>query len=545
MPCIPATRIVEVDVGRRAGFHRGPMRLQILADRLAHCGNIELDHLPGRVGMSRLDRLLAVLLAVVTATLPVLLPMSEAKAAGGQFNPRWTSWPASSTVSVRYPLDNWTVLGEIAGRGSGGFDLRMLQGERWITAGREEVGQLGLGSDAVSRLVMAFPGHAAVVFATYSPENAQLRIRVVKAERMADGRIRSYLGDFTPHHGERWAAQRHYLSPAEAADPMRAGRNPFAVFRPGDETDPVFYNIGWSAAQVAVGHAMRLYNASAGFIAMTDTRWTQVVTRSGNLLRQRVDTTTQAWVRPRWFVALPVDQQPYGAQAAICTLPGSTSCPTLEQLAHSGVSVSQWDGGNMPSPEELLYSWTDSRSGFSVLAFALVTAGMAWMVASVVASYGLFGVSGAVGGGTVVSPASIGALAGGGYSATSTFFGGGGPLTSAQQGFLGATGSGFLEYPVASGPHERALRESVARRHVSVPLTNGLRGVSEAFSGDCDATNTSANCSASGLGAGRVPRPDSLYFENTVRRIRSHYASCYVRGLREAALMRCASMAPR
>ncbi|MBY0439420.1 MAG: hypothetical protein K2W80_14630, partial [Burkholderiales bacterium] len=303
MPCIPATRIVEVDAGRRAGFHRGPMRLQILADRLAHCGNIELDHLPGRVGMSRLDRLLAVLLAVVTATLPVLLPMSEAKAAGGQFNSRWTSWPASSTVSVRYPLDNWTVLGEIAGRGSGGFDLRMLQGERWITAGREEVGQLGLGSDAVSRLVMAFPGHAAVVFATYSPENAQLRIRVVKAERMADGRIRSHLGDFTPHHGERWAAQRHYLSPAEAADPMRAGRNPFAVFRPGDETDPVFYNIGWSAAQVAVGHAMRLYNASAGFIAMTDTRWTQVVTRSGNLLRQRVDTTTQAWVRPRWFVA--------------------------------------------------------------------------------------------------------------------------------------------------------------------------------------------------------------------------------------------------
>jgi hypothetical protein len=491
--------------------------------------------------MKLLDRLLSMLLVAVTATLPVLVPVSEARAAGGQFNPRWTNWPASSAVSVRYPLDNWTLLGEIAGRGSGGFDLRMLQGERWITAGREEVGQLGLESDVVSRLVMAFPGHAGMVFATYSPENAQLRIRVVKAERQSDGRIRSYLGDFTPHHGERWAAQRHYLSPAEAADPMRAGRNPFAMFRPADDTDPVFYNIGWSAAQVAVGHAMRLYNASAGYIAMTDTRWTQLVTRSGNLLRQRVNTTTQAWVSPRWFVALPVDQQPYGVQSAICTLPGSTSCPTLEQLAHSGVSVAQWDGGNMPSPEDLLYSWTDSRSGFTVLAFALVTAGLVWMAASVVTSYGLFGVGGAVGGGTVISPGSIGSLAGGGYAASSTIFGGGGPLTSAQQAYLGATGSGFLETPSASDPHERALREAVVTRHISGLLTNGLHGVAEAFTGICDSSSTTANCSVRGLNAGLIPRPDSVEFENTVHRIRSQYVICYERGFREAALMRCAS----
>ena len=495
----------------------------------------------GRMRMTRVDRLIARLLVCLMAVLPIVHPVGEARAAGGQFNPRWTSAPASSTVTVRYPLDNWSLLGEIAGRGGGGFDLRMLQGERWITAGREEVGQLGLGSDVVSKLVMAFPGHAAMVFATYSPENAQLRIRVVKAERQADGRIRSYLGDFTPHHGERWAAQRHYLSPVEAADPVLAGRNPFAVFRPADETDPVFHNIGWTAAQVAVGHAMRLYNASAGFIAMTDTRWTQVVTRSGNLLRQRVDTTTQAWVRPRWFVALPVDQQPYGVQAAICTLPGSTSCPTVEQLAQSGVSVSPWDGGNMPSPEDLLYSWTDSRSGFTVLAFALVTAAFVWVAASVAASAGLFESAFAISATGFTSPALVGAYAGGTYAAASTFLGGGGSLTVAQQGYLGATGAGYLEAPSLASARGIELGAIVVQRHINAPLEQSLTGVSALAIGSCRASNTNSSCRTDNKSAGLLPRPDSVVAYNVVGEMRRKYAQCAARGLRDIELRRCAT----
>ncbi len=489
--------------------------------------------------MTRIDRLIARLLVVLVGVLPVAQPIGEARAAGGQFNPRWTSTPVSPTVTVRYPLDNWSLLGEIAGRGGGGYDLRMLQGERWITAGREEVGQLGLGSDVVSKLVMAFPGHAAMVFATYSPENAQLRIRVVKAERQADGRIRSYLGDFTPHHGERWAAQRHYLSASEAADPVRAGRNPFAVFRPADQTDPVFYNIGWSAAQVAVGHAMRLYNAPAGFIAMTDTRWTQVVTRSGNLLRQRVDTTTQAWVRPRWFVALPVDQQPYGVQAAICTLPGSTSCPTVEQLAQSGVSVTQWDGGNMPSPEDLLYSWTDSRSGFTVLAFALVTAAFVWVAASVVTAGLASEAISVFGAGSTLSPLTVSALAGGSYAVGSTLFGGGGALTSAQQGYLGSTGSGFLEITNFPDVHARSAADVAATRHIHGGVGAGLSGVSRLYRGACPEALAAQQCTDSALDAGRLPRPDTVAIHNNVIELRRRYAACFRDGFRGALLMRC------
>jgi len=471
----------------------------------------------------------------------LLAPMREVQAAGGQFQPRWTSWPVSAATTVRYPLDNWSLLGEIAGRGSGGFDLRMLQGERWITAGREEVGQLGLSSDVVSKLMTAFPGHAAMVFATYSPENAQLRIRVVKAERHADGRIRSFLGDFTPHHGERWAAQRHYLSVSEATDTTRAGRNPFASFRPADSTDPVFYNIGWSAAQVAVGHAMRLYNASSAFIALTDTRWNQSVRRSGNVFRQTVETTTEAWVRPIWFVALPLDHQPYGIQTAICVLPGSTACPSLELLAHSGVSVSRWAGGNMPSPEDLLYSWTDSRSGFTVFAFALVTAALVWAAAAAItASAGANALAGQLGTG-LLSPGWVGLYAGGSYAVGSTVAGGGGPLTSAQQGYLGATGSGFLETPSSPSPHAAALSTRIANRHVHGAMINGLEGTTQLYRGSCDERESVQRCRDRGLDPGKLPRTDSFITQNNVARIRERHTSCLAQGLRGAALQRCAA----
>jgi hypothetical protein len=486
----------------------------------------------------------ALLIAVVTA-MALLAPMRDVQAASGQFQPRWTTWPASAMTTVRYPLDNWSLLGEIAGRGSGGFDIRMLQGERWITAGREEVGQLGLGSEMVSKLMTAFPGHAAIVFATYSPENAQLRIRVVKAERHPDGRVRTFLADFTPHHGERWAAQRQYLTVAEAADTTRAGRNPFASFRPADQTDPVFYNAGWSAAQVAVGHAMRLYNASAGFIALTDTRWNQTVRKSGNLFTQTVEVTTEAWVRPIWFVALPVDHQPYGVQTAICTIPGSTSCASFELLAQSGVSVSRWEGGNMPSPEDLLYSWTDSQSGFTVFAFALVTAAFVWAAASVVASYGLFQGVITTSGAGAMSPATLGLFTGGAYAASSTVFGGGGPITSAQEGYLGATGSGYLEVPASTDPNAFGLNEAISRRQIDGPISQSLTGTALVYNGGCAEDRSVEVCRSGAVNPGRIPRPDSLVRHNNVLTIRGRSIECRGQGLRGSDLARCASTLPR
>jgi hypothetical protein len=489
----------------------------------------------------RLQRPIAAMLIALLSTLALILPAKEVRAASGQFITRWVPWSVSPIASVTYPLDNFRQLGEVVPQRSGGFDIRMLAGERWITAGREEVGQLGLSSDVVSRLVTAFPGHTAIVFATYSPENAQLRIRIAKAERHPDGRIRSFLGDFTPHHGERWAAQRHYLSAAERTDTYRAGRNPFASFRPADDTDPVFYNIGWSAAQVAVGHAMRMYNASAAFIAMTDTRWTQTVTRSGNLFRQTVTTTHQAWVRPVWYVALPVDQAPYGTQAAICVLPGSTSCPSLELLAHSGVSIEEWQGGNMPSPEELLGAWTDSRSGFTVFTFALVTAALVWGAASIAAGAGQLGALQALPVGSILSPGTVAAFAGGAYAAGSTVFGGGGPVTSAQQGFLGATGSGFLEAPLAADPRAAELAGAIANRQVHGPLQQSISGTAGQFSGTCPVELSARDCRDASLDPGRIPRPDSVSQQNNVLQMRARSAECFAQGLRGAELARCAA----
>lgn len=193
----------------------------------------------------------------------------------------------------------------------------------------------------------------------------------------------------------------------------------------------------------------------------------------------------------------------------------------------------------MPSPEELLYSWTDSQSGFTVLAFALVTAGMVWMAASVIASAGAFGVSSGAGLGTLTSPMSIGALAGGAYAVGSTVLGGGGPVTSAQEEFLGSTGSGFLERTTAIDPHGQALAASVASRHVIGPMTAGLLGVANLYRGQCPEYKTTSQCAIAAVSPGILPRPDTYSKTNNVLSARARYESCVRRGLRGAELRLC------
>jgi hypothetical protein len=189
----------------------------------------------------------------------------------------------------------------------------------------------------------------------------------------------------------------------------------------------------------------------------------------------------------------------------------------------------------------LLYSWTDSQSGFTVFAFALVTAAFVWVAASVAAGYGLFGASGAVGGTASISPGAIGAMAGGGYSVGSTIFGGGGPITSAQQDYLGATGSGFLEAYRPANQHEQNLTGIVIQRHIDGPLMGGLRGVAETVAGDCSLASTTSACAQAGRRQGSVPRPDSVGVTNPVPTLRERYSACQSYGLRGTELLKCAA----
>jgi hypothetical protein len=114
-------------------------------------------------------------------------------------------------------------------------------------------------------------------------------------------------------------------------------------------------------------------------------------------------------------------------------------------------------------------------------------------------------------------------------------------VTSAQQGFLGSTGSGFLERSPAMDPHGHALAASVEGRHVNSSLSNSLRGVTELFRGQCDESKTLLECRQAALTSGVIPRPDLHWQTNNVLAVRERYDRCVRLGLSGADLRICSA----
>lgn len=151
-----------------------------------------------------------------------------------------------------------------------------------------------------------------------------------------------YRADFTPWHGDFNKWKRDYLTPSEAANPAQMGYNPFEKFKnaAADKTDHVFHNISWEAASVAIGEAMKRYDAHVGWVASDKTRFTQSTKKKGGLLKKTVTTTIDGWVKPQWFIAMPLGHQPQGGMAAICvkdsgvttTFGNITACDAKEKV---------------------------------------------------------------------------------------------------------------------------------------------------------------------------------------------------------------------
>lgn len=446
------------------------------------------------------------------------------------FAPRWQSVAVSSMTTVTYPRDNFAELGRVSARHrSGTFDIQLLRGERWITLAREEAGALGLRAENISNVMRLPRITSTTVFATYSPADNELRVRVSRMEKRGDGTVRSYLADFTPHHGERWAAARLYLTPAEAADAHRPGNNPFARFR-GSLTDPVFRNISWPAAQVAIGHAMRLYDAHAAIIAVPETRIDTRTEESGNLFRRRVETTTSAYVRPQWFIALPENAQPYGYIAAICvgSAAEATSCDAPAHVARSGISVARWDGGNLPASEELMGQWSESRSGWSVLSIAL--GGMTGALAM-----GLdpgFAVSVANAYDTIEDGIRVDAPA---FS----------PATASTSGLAEnvtmAVGHGSVAPSTPSSNEDAELRANL-RTRTREPIESGFAASRQLFVGNCPLDWSESQCAAQGMPAGMLRRPENPVQQSPTRRLQAAESRCRQLGYSGAELTRCAAL---
>ncbi len=106
-------------------------------------------------------------------------------------------------------------------------DWKMIEGGRWITQGREDIGKADFTSKEMPDRIAQFPKNMQYVFAAYSPETTTLHVEVQRIEKMPNGKIEVRNADFTPWHGEHWAYAKKYPAPAELAlDPFRAGVNP-------------------------------------------------------------------------------------------------------------------------------------------------------------------------------------------------------------------------------------------------------------------------------------------------------------------------------
>ncbi len=458
--------------------------------------------------------------AGVALALVAMTPVPQGHARLPAPPPAWVHWPLAAGVSHPYPLDRWMPLGEAPAAGPGGARVAQLQGGRWAVSAREEGAATGLAGAHGSRLVAGLPQSERAVFAVYAPHEATLRVRVVRVERGVDGRVRSALADFTPDHGERWAAARHYLAADEAADPARPGRNPFAAFRGTQPGDPVFRDIGWTAAQVVVGHAMRLHHSAIGYVAWMDTRWTRSQTQSGGWLRRRVTVTTEARVRPLWYLAFPRDAHPWGLQAAFCLELSGGTCPSVARVAMSGISLVPWSGGSLPEAEDVVHAWSESRSGWTVLSFALVTGGLFWAASALAAGASVLPSSLAAHASAGLTPLATGAYAAGAYAAGATVLGGGGALTDAQAQWLGSTGDGVLKPAAPIEGHEATVRARVQALAIDAAPEQALGALREVLPGGCGPAATTQACARAGLGAGLQPRPDAPVLHDTPEAIR-------------------------
>ncbi len=436
--------------------------------------------------------------------------------------------------SVLWPKDNYTKIGEMTWArdpndpNQASMNWKMIEGERWITNGREDVGKAGISSAQMSSRIDAFPKTAAFVFAAYSPESAELVIEIQKVEKTPMGQIVVYRGDFTPHHGEIWRWKRDFLTPVEASDITRVGYNPFQNFR-GANSDPIFHNCDWKCANVAIGYAMRHSDAHVAWVASDKTRFTQSTKKSGGLFKKTVTTYIDGYAKPQWFVGTAVELQPEGGMQSICVVnngvvtSGTTSsCDRVEHMASSGISMVEWTGGNMPNTEENVYSYVNKKSSFTVIAFTILTFAVTWGLAAALSGVVGTGLAGAA---SVISPLSAGLIGAGVYAGVAVL--GGASLTTAQSGWAGTTGNGVLTPDIGSmDQHQQRLIQGVKNKQINSRVGTGLAGVKSLYSGNCAESYTSAQCKTAGLDPGAMRRPDTYIESNTTLQMREAETQC-------------------
>jgi len=238
----------------------------------------------------------------------VFTPANMAMAATGTYNPVWRTSYVDGLVSLSWPDEDWTDIATATyTKTSRTPALTVAPGEQWILNDDTNAGILGLNSYQAGNFILYSADRPPIIFARYFAEEAQLRVAVIRVRREGNT-IHVQKADWTPWDGLLYARDRYFLTAAEKENLYTLGNNPFSKFSNGDKTDPVFYNISFTAAEVAVGQAIQHYRAAMAFIAVPSIRLKQTVTTSGGWLRKTITTTTKGYAKPIWYVGLPIGQ---------------------------------------------------------------------------------------------------------------------------------------------------------------------------------------------------------------------------------------------
>ncbi|WP_320534415.1 hypothetical protein [Robbsia andropogonis] len=496
-----------------------------------------------------LGNVLSLLVCVCLVTTAMLVPAEEARAATGTFLPVWRTTYVDGYTPITWPDENWTDIATATYTGGAkSATLTVNPSEQWILNDDQNAGILGLDSFQAGNFVQYNSNRPPIIFARYFAEQAQLRVTVIRVRRMGNT-VHVQKADWTPWDGLLYARDRYFLSSAEKSNVFLAGHDPFANFSNGDKTDPVFYNISFQAAQVAVGQAMQHYQASIAFMAVPSIRLDQQTSTSGGFLRKTITTTTKGYAKPIWYVGLPPTAQPYGSIAQICaiTYGNGSSCDDTGHVVSSGVAFSNWQGGTMPATEDLLFTDTETKHSWSVIAFALLTialvaVGGAALAAGLAAAAG-GAVAGVAGAGLTISAEGVAltaAAAGALYTGASALVNGG-SLVSAQNGYLGSTGSGTATSTATNSTYEAQLRSATTSKVITDDVDSSLSGITSQYQGACGETGTYSGCMAAGADAGMVPRTDDPENGNQVASHAGRYDMCKASGYTLSNLERCAS----
>ncbi len=501
-----------------------------------------------------------VVLQAILAT-SILIPAGQTHAAAGQFTASWYDYAVSDVTKVSVPQDQWTLVSQFAAGGNNASDLLMLQGERWMSFNQEAAGALGLAAEQVSSLLERASGNAPWVVARYVPERAQLRITAYRVIRTAEGMQQVWQADYTPHHGEHLKAHRYFLTASEQLNTLRAGYNPFQAFR-GANTDPVFYNVGMGAAQVAFGYAIAKFRGMFGLWIETSGRLEQSQTKSGSILKKKITTTTVGYATPRFYAAVPLEmstKRNVNVQAqfgAICVT-GASACDSEAHVAISGFALEELSGGNIPNIEDEVYRNVESKSSWTGVFFMIVTAVITWGIGTMVtgaAGWTSAGAAASSGGGLATTAAGmgglqIGAYAGLGYAGVNTLVQGG-PLTNVQSGWLndmgwkaGDIGAGTSSGATCSNKHCDGLYNATVTRQVTADTLSSFTATQQVMRGDCAASRTQGECDTAKQASGFMPRADKYSEPNTVKLMRDRRTLCVANGLIGAELRKC--MAPK